>query len=130
VARLLPPFLKYHILVHWRWKKNTGSPPISIFDGLICVRLMINVEKPKMNGDPELLLGLSADELEALADSMLTPVVQTRLDDLLARKKERQISAAEETELDGLLQKIDHLTILKTRARFTLNHERAEATGT
>jgi hypothetical protein len=85
-------------------------------------------ETPKMSSDPELLLGLSDDELEALADSLLTPVAQARLDDLLVRKKEKQVSPAEETELDGLLQKIDHLTILKTRARYTLNHERLEAT--
>ena len=83
-----------------------------------------------MSSNPELLLGLSADELEALADSLLTPVAQARLDDLLARQKEKRISATEETELDSLLRKIDQLTILKTRARFTLNQERAEATGT
>lgn len=83
-----------------------------------------------MSTNPELLLGLSVDELEALADSLLTPVAQARLDDLLARKQEQRISAGEETELDRLLQRIDQLTILKTRARFTLNHERAEATRT
>lgn len=83
-----------------------------------------------MSGNSELLVGLTGDELEALADSLLAPAAQARLDDLLARQKEQQLSAEEETELDGLLQKVDQLTILKTRARYTLNQERAEAAGT
>lgn len=83
-----------------------------------------------MSGNSELLVGLSVDELEALADSLLAPAAQARLDDLLARQKDQQLSADEETELDGLLQKVDQLTILKTRARYTLNQERAQAAGT
>jgi hypothetical protein len=77
-----------------------------------------------MSNDSELLVGLSVEELEALADSLLAPTAQARLDDLLARQKEKSLSAAEERELDGLLQKVDQLTILKTRARYTLNRER------
>ena len=73
-----------------------------------------------MKIDSELLVGLSIAELEALADSLLAPAAQDRLDDLLARQKEKQLSAAEESELDGLLQKVDQLTILRTRARYTL----------
>jgi hypothetical protein len=38
-----------------------------------------------MSSDSELLVGLSYDELEALADSMLAPSAQQRLDDLLER---------------------------------------------
>ena len=82
-----------------------------------------------MKIDSELLVGLSIAELEALADSLLAPAAQARLDDLLARQKERQLSAGEESELDGLLQKVDQLTILKTRARYTLNQTKAEAAG-
>jgi len=83
-----------------------------------------------MSSDSEILIGLSVDELEALADSLLAPAAQTRLDDLLARNKDKQLAAGEETELDRLLHKVDQLTILKTRARYTLNQERAETTGT
>ena len=83
-----------------------------------------------MSGSSELLVGLSMEELAALADSLLAPAAQARLDDLLGRKKDKQLSADEETELDGLLQKVDQLTILKTRARYTLNQEKAETTGT
>ena len=80
--------------------------------------------------DAELLVGLSVEELEALADSLLAPAAQARLDDLLARQKDKLLSAEEEQALDGLLQKVDQLTILKTRARYTLNQERTATTRT
>ena len=80
-----------------------------------------------MSRDPEQLLGMSVEELEALADSLLAPSAQDRLDDLLARQKESVLSAVEEQELAGLLQKVDQLTILKTRARYTLSQGRAAA---
>jgi hypothetical protein len=81
-----------------------------------------------MTNDAELLVGLSVEELEALADSLLAPAAQARLDDLLARQKEKMLSADEERALDGLLQKVDQLTILKTRARYTLKQESTAAT--
>lgn len=70
--------------------------------------------------DPECLIGLSKDELLALADSMLAPVAQTHLNDLLARNAESQLSAEEIEQLDYLLARVDQLMILKTRARYTL----------
>lgn len=83
-----------------------------------------------MNGNSEVLVGLSVEELEALADGLLAPAAQARLGDLLSRKREKQLTPDEEAELDRLLQKVDQLTLLKTRARFTLNQAKAEATGT
>ena len=83
-----------------------------------------------MSSDCELLVGLSVEESEALADSLLAPAAQARLDDLLARQKEKLLSADEKRALDGLLQKVDQLTILKTRARYTLKQERTAATRT
>lgn len=82
-----------------------------------------------MSNTSEFLVGLSVDELEALADGLLAPAAQARLNDLLARKKEKRLSAAQEQELDALLQKVDQLTILKTRARYTLKQAGAEASG-
>ena len=76
-----------------------------------------------MSSDSELLVGLSVEELEALADSLLAPAAPARLDDLLARQKEKLLSADEKRALIGLLQKVDQLTILKTRARYTLKQE-------
>jgi hypothetical protein len=79
--------------------------------------------------DSELLTGLSVEELEALADSLLAPAAQSRLDDLLARRAEGPLAATEESELDRLLAKADQLTVLKTRARYTLNQTNAETAG-
>lgn len=78
----------------------------------------------------ELLTGLSLEELEALADGKFAPAAQGRLDDLLVKRKAQPLSQEEETELDSLLRKSDHLTILKTRARYTLSLAKAQATGT
>ncbi len=77
-----------------------------------------------MNREPDLLIGLSVEELQALADGLLAPAAQARLDDLLARHKDKRLSGDEERELDRLIQQVDQLTILKTRARYTLKHER------
>jgi hypothetical protein len=78
-----------------------------------------------MEPTSEELIRLSVEELAALADCLLAPAAQGRLDDLLARRKEKPLSSPEETELDSLLQKTDQLTILKTRAQYTLRKTKA-----
>ncbi len=83
-----------------------------------------------MSADTELLMGLSHGELEALAESTLAPTAQARLDELLARNKDSRLSASEEAELARLLNKVDQLTLLKTRARYTLARQEAGATET
>lgn len=80
-----------------------------------------------MNDDPELLIGLSVDELQALADGLLAPATQARLDDLLCRQRDKLLSADEQRDLDRLIQQVDQLTILKARARYTLKQERTTA---
>ena len=73
--------------------------------------------------DPDLLIGLSQAELEALAESQLASAAQTRLDTLLTQNKDQHLSVEETAELDHLLEQIDQLTILKTRARYTLQQQ-------
>ncbi len=73
--------------------------------------------------DAEILLSLSQAELKALAESMLAPAAQARLNDLLARNTQGQLSIEETNELDRLLEQVDQLTILKTRAIYTLHHQ-------
>jgi hypothetical protein len=73
--------------------------------------------------DTELLVSLSEDELQALAHSALAPAEQERLNDLLARNADGQLSEAEQAALDHLLHYADQLSILKTRARYTLAHQ-------
>ena len=57
--------------------------------------------------DPELLMGLSEPEFQALAQSALAPVGQSCLDDLLARNADAQLSETERAELDRLLNHVD-----------------------
>ena len=76
-----------------------------------------------VNKDPELLTGLSEGELEALAEGMLAPAVQMRLDELIARSKEHRLSPQEQVELDRLLMRADQLTLVKTRAKYTLRQQ-------
>ena len=76
-----------------------------------------------MSFDPELLTDLSHAELEALADGVLAPSAQARLDDLLERQPGGTLTDDELGELDALLRRVDQLTILKTRARYTLHSQ-------
>ena len=71
--------------------------------------------------DEECLIGLSRDELQALADSMLAASAQNQLNDLLVRNAKSQLCADEIANLDRLITQVDQLTILKTRARYTLH---------
>lgn len=75
--------------------------------------------------DPELLTELSFSELHALADSQLTSAEQERLDILLARNNRNELTDDETVELDRLIQQIDQLNLLKTRARYTLQQPMA-----
>ena len=70
--------------------------------------------------DPELLWGMSQSELEALANSRLAPDEQARLDVLLHEQKQHSLNDQQNGEMDRLLMQADQLTILKTRARYTL----------
>ena len=71
--------------------------------------------------DPEYLSSLSMDELQALAEIHLAIASQSRLDELLVKNAESQLSSDEIKELDRLIVQVDQLTILKTRARYTLS---------
>lgn len=70
--------------------------------------------------DKECLVGLSQEELEALAESNLAPAAREHLSKLLARNAENKLSEEETATLDCLLEQVDRLTILKTRAKYML----------
>lgn len=70
--------------------------------------------------DPDYIVGLSHQELQALAQCKLASGEQQRLDDLLYRQAQNLLSAEELQNLDQLLFQIDNLTLLKTRARYSL----------
>ncbi|MEH2417996.1 hypothetical protein [Nostoc sp.] len=71
--------------------------------------------------DSELLISLNLDELQALAESSLSPKAQIQLQELLIKNSENHLSHEETETLDRLLTQVDQLNILKTRARYTLN---------
>jgi len=77
--------------------------------------------------DPEFLANVSYEELLALAETELSTETQAQLDELLARNTESQLSTSELEQLDRLLARIDNLNILKTRARYTLQHLASKA---
>ncbi|WP_254446724.1 hypothetical protein [Dolichospermum sp. UHCC 0259] len=68
-----------------------------------------------------MLIALSFDELQALAETSLSLKSQIELDKLLMKNSENQLSNEESETLDKLLAQVDQLNILKTRARYTLN---------
>lgn len=72
--------------------------------------------------DPDLLPGLSESELRALSDGVLAVEHQQRLSTLLERNRKQTLSTGEAGELDRYLEQIDSLSILKARARLTLQH--------
>ena len=70
--------------------------------------------------DPELLAGMTELELAALAESELSPGNQQRLQDLAEKSSEQSLSESESEQLGHLLEQVDHLNVLKARARYTL----------
>lgn len=95
---------------------NEQGKQVGVLLDMASYRLLVT----KQTADPELLTGLTLPELQALAHSKLAPEMESQLNDLLARQRENRLSAEEEIVLDNLLSEIDNLTILKTRARYTL----------
>ena len=76
--------------------------------------------------DPELLTDLNQEELKALAESKLALETQTQLNDLLQKQEEQTLSDVENSQLENILAQIDQLTILKTRAKYTLNTAKSQ----
>jgi hypothetical protein len=74
----------------------------------------------------EISLMVSTEGLTALADMALAPKNQSKLDDLLARNAEGEISAEELQELDLLKKKIDELNLVKARAAVALHQNRTD----
>jgi hypothetical protein len=84
--------------------------------------------RDRLTPDPDLLAGLSEQELRVLAEGILSPGRQARLDELLERNHEGELGDLEREELDQLLAQIDSMNILKARALHTLQ-QRPESEG-
>jgi hypothetical protein len=70
--------------------------------------------------DPKLLLNLSLEELQVLADCKLVPEEQAQIDQTLERNALRQLSDSEVARLDTVLKKVEYLNRLRSRAKYTL----------
>lgn len=68
----------------------------------------------------EPIIGMSGNELEALAKAILAPGRQQRLRTLLRKNKEGALSDRENQELDAILEESDRLALLKAKAQYTL----------
>ena len=82
----------------------------------------------RLMSDADLLPGMNEAELRALAEGMLSPQHQERLSELLQRNRNQTLMPAETQELNGLLDDIDLLNILKARAKLTLHAQPVTAT--
>ena len=67
-----------------------------------------------------MLPGLDRQTLSALADGMLAPRFQERLDELLTLNESGTLDAVEQEELDRLLDRIDQINLVKARVAYTL----------
>ena len=76
--------------------------------------------RSSLSPDPNLLAGLTEDELRALADGMLEAGHRERLAELLKRNREGELGKEENAELNRLIAGVDTMNILKARAMYTL----------
>jgi hypothetical protein len=76
-----------------------------------------------MPNETNILPNVSVSGLKALADAVLVPKSQSKLDDLLARNAIGKLSKEELQELDSLIDQIDELNLLKARAEYTLRYQ-------
>jgi hypothetical protein len=73
------------------------------------------------DANDELLTGLSIEELQILAEGIVSPQKQSQLEDWLERNTTHSLTPEEAASLDRLLAQIDQLNILKARAKLTLH---------
>ncbi|MBW4443686.1 MAG: hypothetical protein KME10_21135 [Plectolyngbya sp. WJT66-NPBG17] len=74
------------------------------------------------NLNDELLTSLSIEELQILAEGIISPQKQSQLENWLERNTTDSLTPEEAEQFDRLLTQIDQLNILKARARLTLHH--------
>jgi hypothetical protein len=75
------------------------------------------------------LSGMSESELKALAEAVVSPERQQRIQALLTVNREGALSAEQETTLDTLLDEVDQVALLKARALYTLQLASAQASA-
>jgi hypothetical protein len=85
------------------------------------VILLLEMSRRKIKESSlEILSGMSLGELKALADAILAPGRQRRLNALLRKNKTTALRKKESEELDELLEESDRIALLKAKAQYTL----------
>jgi hypothetical protein len=85
------------------------------------LRSVLRLE-PAVPAEEELtpLAGMTAEELQVLAEAVLAPGRQQQLQALLEKNRSGTLSPEEETILDRLLAEADRVALLKARALYTI----------
>jgi hypothetical protein len=73
------------------------------------------------SSDPKLLRDLTREQLEALAKGTLTTSEESKLHQLVEKKKKEGLTPEETVRLDELLEQVDQLALVKARAMYTLH---------
>ena len=73
------------------------------------------------------VVGLTEGELKALAESVVAPDRQQRIQTLIELNRTQELSTKAEAELDELLAEIDQVVLLKARALHTLKLKQEHA---
>ncbi len=76
--------------------------------------------------DQDLLIGFNKAELQTLAEGMLSPQYQQQLAELSRQNQESVLTSADQNKFNHLLEHIDHLNILKARAKYTIQQVHKE----
>ncbi len=76
-----------------------------------------------MSHETEILQNVGVLGLRALAAAVLAPKTQSRLDELLSRNSEADLSELEVSELHAIKIQIEELNHLTERAKDTLRHQ-------
>jgi hypothetical protein len=90
----------------------------------LAAELLREPSVPSVGAPPEpaleVLHGLSETELVTLSSAVVAPGQQRRMRSLLRKNRRSELSDGERRELDGLLEEVDRVALLKAKAAYTL----------
>jgi len=126
----------FYRIVENFWERVCGLYNLSVFSSCIShglagmkvcrvvgTRESVGNEEAFMTNQTNILPNVSVSGLKTLANAMLVPKTHAKLDDLLARNADGELSEQELDELDSSIQQVDELNLLKARAEYTLRHQ-------
>ena len=85
------------------------------------LRFALQSKPIESRGELVPLSNMSLQELKTLAEAVVAPDCQQQLKALLDRNQRGELSPGEQATLDEMLAEVDQVTLLKARARYTMN---------